>query len=149
MRSNLSRSALLAVLVALSLPVAAQKVKIENQGEASVGAEARALTAQAVEQAVGKAPDGKSQIVFFRSAKSPGAAITVNENADPRVELDPGMYFVVATTPGAHAYSTADGGSFDAKLDTGKTYYVQVIRNKAGHAQLLHSSADKFQRAAR
>ena len=73
MRSILSRSALLAMLVALSLPVAAQKVKIENQGEASNTAEARTLTAEAVEKAVGKAPDGKSQVVFFRSARSPGA----------------------------------------------------------------------------
>ena len=73
MQSILSRTALLAMLVALSLPVAAQKVKIENQGEASVGAEASALTAEAVEKAVGRAPDGKSQVVFFRSAKSPGA----------------------------------------------------------------------------
>ena len=149
MRSILSRSALLAMLVALSLPVAAQKVKIENQGEASNTAEARTLTAEAVEKAVGKAPDGKSQVVFFRSARSPGAAITVNENADPRVELDPGMFYVVATTPGAHAYSTSDGGKYDGTLETGKTYYVQVIRNKAGHAQLLRSSPDKFQRASR
>ena len=148
MRSILSRSALLAMLVALSLPVAAQKVKIENQGEASVGAEAQALTAEAVEKAVGKAPEGKSQVVFFRSAKSPGESITVNENTEARVELDPGMYYVVATTPGAHAYAT-DGGNFDLKTDTGKTYYVQVIRNQAGRAQLRASSADKFQRAAR
>ena len=148
MRSILSRSALLAMLVALSLPAAAQKVKIENQGEASVGAEARALTAAAVDKSMGMAPEGKSQVVFFRSSKSPGDAINVTENSEARVELDPGMYYVVTAAPGAHGYATGDGGKVDLALETGKTYYVQVVRNKAGHAQLLRSSADKFQRAA-
>ena len=147
MRSILSRSALFAMLVALTLPVAAQKVKIENQGEASHGADVRALTAAAVEKAVGKAPEGKSQVVFFRSSKSPGDAIGVTENSEARVDLDPGMYYVVTTAPGAHSYATGDS-KVDLALDTGKTYYVQVIRNRKGQPQLLRSNADKFQRAA-
>jgi hypothetical protein len=150
MRKLLSCSALFALLLAASLPLAAQKVKIENQGEAAITAEARQLSDAAVEDAIGKAPPGRSQIVFYRSSSSPGTAVAVRDaaGAEPIISLDPGMYYVTVTTPGSHSYATADTGPFPIDLEPGRTYYVQAIRNKQGATQLLRSSADKFQRAA-
>ena len=148
MRSMKTRTALVAALLALSLPVAAQKVKIENQGEAALTAEARALNAAEVEKALGKAPAGKAQVVFYRGATSPGPQVDVQESASSLVALDPGMYYVVATEPGKHAYAT-ESGAFDITLEAGKTYYVQAIRNTAGKSQLRRSDAARFQRAAR
>ena len=149
MRKFLASSAF-AMLVAASLPLAAQNVKIEREGEAFKEATAQALSAAAVEDAIGKAPSGKSQIVFFRSASSPGDAVSVRDAAggEALVALDPGMYFVVTTVAGSHSYATADTGPFPMDLEPGRTYYVQTIRNKKGGTQLLRSSADKFQRAA-
>ena len=148
MRSMKTQAALVAALLVLSLPVAAQKVKIENQGEAALTAEARALNAAEVEKTLGKAPAGKAQVVFYRGATSPGAQVDVQESASSLVALDPGMYYVVSTEPGKHAYAT-ESGAFDITLEAGKTYYVQAIRNRAGKGQLRRSNADKFQRAAR
>jgi len=150
MRKSLSCSALFALLLAASLPLAAQKVKIENQGEAAIAAEAKMLSDAAVEDAIGKAPSGRSQVVFYRAESSPGSAVAVRDAAGsaPIISLDPGMYFVTVTTPGTHSYATADTGPFSLDLEPGRTYYVQAIRNKSGATQLLHSNADKFQRAA-
>jgi hypothetical protein len=151
MQKFLKSAAVFAVLLAASLPLAAQKVKIENQGEAATKVEARELAAVAVEGDIGKAPAGKSQVVFFRSTKSPGLPVAVRDAAGGQalIDLDPGMYFVAITAPGSHAYATADTGPFPMDLDAGRTYYVQAIRDKRGNAQLLRSSAEKFQRAAR
>ena len=145
-----SCGALFALLLAASFPLAAQKVVIEKEGEAFKEATAQQLTAEAVESAVGKAPPGRSQIVFFRSASSPGDAVSVRDAAggEPLVLLDAGMYFVAITQPGAHSYATTDTGPFPLDLEPGRTYYVQAIRNRKGQTQLLRSNADKFARAA-
>jgi hypothetical protein len=134
----------------LALPAFAQKVKIENQGQAAVDAAAHEMTVEAVEKDVGKAPAGKAQVVFFRSASSPGDPVGVRDAAGgmSMIDLEPGMYFVSTTTPGTRAYATADTGPFSMDLDAGRTYYVQVIRKKGGAAQLIRSSAEKFARAA-
>jgi hypothetical protein len=86
------------------------------------------LTAEAVETAVGKAPSGRAQIVFFRSAKSPGSAVSVREAAggEPLILLDAGMYFIATALPGAHSYATADTGPFPLDVEPGRTYYVQA-----------------------
>jgi hypothetical protein len=140
-----------ALVLAAALPAFAQKVTIENQGQAAEDQKARALTAEAVENEVGKAPSGRAQVVFFRSSKSPGEPVAIRDAAGGMslIDLDPGMYFVAVSTPGTHAYATADTGPFTMDLDAGRTYYVQAIRNKKGATQLIRSSSDKFARAAR
>jgi uncharacterized protein (DUF2141 family) len=144
------RGALIALLFAAALPAFAQKVTIENQGQASENVTQRALTAEAVESDIGKPQAGRAQVVFFRSAKSPGTPVAIREASGSLsiIDLDPGMYFVAAVMPGTHAYATADTGPFTMDLDAGRTYYVQAIRNKNGNTQLIRSSADKFARAA-
>jgi hypothetical protein len=145
-----TRAALCALLFAFAMPAFAQKVKIENQGQASENVSARALTAEAIESEIGKPPAGRAQIVFFRSSKSPGDPVAIRDAAGgvPMIELDPGMYFVAVTTPGSKAYATSDTGPFSMDLDAGRTYYVQAIRNKSGQQQLLRSNAERMQRAA-
>ena len=138
------------VIAAAAMPAFAQKVVIENQGEASKSATAHVLTAEAVEKDIGKAPAGRAQVVFFRSSKSPGDNVAVRDAAGglPLIELEPGTYFIATTTPGSHAYATPDKGPFSMDLDAGRTYYVQAIRNKNGGTQLIRSNAEKFARAA-
>jgi hypothetical protein len=138
------------LFAAIAMPAFAQKVKIENRGQAAEDVAAHELTMAAIEKDIGKAPAGKAQVVFFRSASSPGDPVGVRDAAGglSLVDLEPGMYFVSATTPGTRAYATADTGPFSMDLDAGRTYYVQVIRKKGGAAQLLRSSAEKFARAA-
>jgi hypothetical protein len=140
----------LTMLIAASFPLAAQKVTIEREGEAFKAASAQQLATAAVEDAVGKAPAGRAQVVFFRSSTSPGNAVAVRESAggEPLIELDAGMYYVAVLQPGAHAYATSDVGPLPMDLEPGRTYYVQAIRNRKGQAQLLRSNADKFARAA-
>ncbi len=137
------------VFAAAALPAFAQKVKIENQGQAAVDEAAHELNAAAVEQDIGKAPAGKAQVVFFRSATSPGDPIGVRDAAGGMslIDIEPGMYFKSTPPPGPRAYATADTGPFSMDLDAGRTYYVQVIRKRGGAAQLIRSSAEKFMRA--
>ena len=145
------RVAMCALLLAVALPAAAQKVRVENQGQAAHNVEAMAITKQAVEESVGKAPAGKAQVVFYRSSSSPGAPVAVRDAAagEAMIDLDPGMYFVSVVTPGARSFATSDVGPFPMDLEPGRTYYVQAIRNRKGQSQLLRSSADKFARAAK
>lgn len=150
MRTTLIRKLLLsAALSFCALPALAQKVVIESQGQAEVEAKAQALSARAVADAVGEAPAGKGQVVFFRAATSPGAAIGVQENGAGLIDLEPGMYFVAEVAPGAYRFGADAGGDLGLDVAAGQTRYVQVIRNRAGQPQLRRSSATSFQRAAR
>src|SRR5262245_51033249 len=90
------RATLAALLFAAALPAFAQKVTVENQGQASENVTARALTAEALESDLGKPPSGRAQVVFFRSPKSPGDPVAIRDAAGgvPLIELEPGMYFV-------------------------------------------------------
>jgi hypothetical protein len=149
MRKPLIRNLMLsAALSCCALPAMAQKLTVESQGQAEIQAKAQALSAKAIAKAIGEAPSGKGQVVFFRAATSPGAAISVGEAGMPLIELEPGMYFVAQVTPGTHGFD-AGGPALGLNVDDGKTRYVQVIRNRAGQPQLRPSSATSFQRAAR
>jgi len=149
MHKQVFRPLLLSAALVLALPAAAQKMTIESQGQAEIVARAQALDAEAVAKAIGEAPAGKGQVVFFRSARSPGAAISVEEGDAALVELEPGMYFVVQVAPGTHGFDAGGSASLGLDAGAGQTHYVQVIRNRAGQPQLRRSSAAAFQRAAR
>lgn len=150
MRKTLIRKLLLsAALSCCALPALAQKVVIESQGQAEVHAKAQALGARAMADAIGEAPAGRGQVVFFRATTSPGAAIGVQENGAGLIDLEPGMYFVAQVAPGTHRFGAGAGGDVEVGIAAGQTRYVQVIRNRAGQPQLRRSSAASFQRAAR
>ena len=124
MRSTKTRSLLIAALLALSLPVAAQKVKIENQGEAAARPpKPRALTVAAIEKTLGKAPAGKAHVVFFRAATSPGAAAVVRCRWIVADLARTGMYFV-STDRRARVLRAAETGPFD-RPRSGSRVYVQ------------------------
>lgn len=147
MKAVLFRSVLPCVLLVLGLPAAAQSLKVESQGQAAADAEKNRIIAVAMSKAVGLPTAGKGQVVFFRAGRSPGAAVEVDADGEALGELPAGMYFAVPASAGTHAYTSGDAGSLSMSVTAGSTYYVQVIRNRAGRPQLLRSTATKFQRA--
>lgn len=150
MKTVLSRSALSCVLLAVALSASAQQLKIESQGEAAVEAQKEALVAMSMSKAIGLPVAGKGQVVFFRSSKSPGAALDIHADGEVVGDLPAGMYFAVPASTGTHAYATGNaGGPLSMSVSKDKTYFVQVIRDRAGRPQLLRSTATKFQRATR
>ena len=149
MKAALLRSALSCTLLAVALSASAQQMKIESQGEAAVEAQKEALVAMSMSKAIGLPVAGKGQVVFFRSSKSPGAPLDIQADGEAVGDLPAGMYFAVPATAGTHAYATGNAGPLSVAVTADKTYFVQVIRNRAGHPQLLRSTATKFQRATR
>lgn len=149
MKAVLFRSALSCTLLAVALSASAQQMKVESQGEAAVEAQKEALVAMSMSKAIGLPMAGKGQVVFFRSSRSPGAALDIHADGEAVGDLPPGMYFAVPATAGTHAYATGNAGPLSVAVSADKTYYVQVIRNRAGRPQLLRSTATKFQRATR
>ncbi len=147
MKTVLFRSALSCTLLAVALAASAQQVKIESQGEAAIQAQKEALVAMSMSQASGLPMTGKGQVVFYRSAKSPGAPFDIRADGEVVGDLPPGMYFSVPASPGTHAYATGNAGPLSVAVTKDKTYFVQVIRDRAGRPQLLRSTAVKFQRA--
>ena len=149
MKTVLLRSALSCTLLAVALSASAQQMKIESQGEAAVEAQKEALVAMSMSKAIGLPVAGKGQVVFFRSSKSPGGALDIQADGEAVGDLPAGMYFAVPASAGTHAYATGDAGPLSMSVNADKTYFVQVIRNRAGRPQLLRSTATKFQRATR
>src|SRR5688572_11361632 len=149
MKSVLFRSALFCTLLAVALSASAQQMKVESQGEAAVEAQKEALVAMSMSKAIGLPMAGKGQVVFFRSSKSPGAALDIHADGKVVGDLPSGMYFAVPASAGTHAYATGNAGALSLAVNKDKTYFVQVIRDRAGRPQLLRSTATKFQRATR
>ena len=149
MKAFVFRSAMSCGLLAVALSASAQQMKIESQGEAAVEAQKEALVAMSMSKAIGLPVAGKGQVVFFRSSKSPGAALDIHADGEVVGDLPAGMYFAVPATAGTHAYATGNAGPLSVAVTKDKTYYVQVIRDRAGRPQLLRSTAVKFERATR
>ena len=121
MRSKLSRSILLSLLVVPAFAFAQEAV-------------APATTATATEavaignKLVAAAPQDKAQIVFFRESKFVGGAIgfKVREGDAELGKLRSGKYFVATVEPGKHEYNV-HGETKDVlsiEVEAGETYYV-------------------------
>lgn len=81
------------------------------------------------------APEGKGQIVFFRSGGMGFAmGCGVNENGERVSALGAGRYFVHATTPGSHTYIAKSEAKDVLAVDVaaGSTSYVRCTI-KIGH----------------
>ena len=129
MRSTLHRSLLCLILV---FPFFA------HAGETAVAAEATAVAPEAEAKtvaiaaapagAIGAAPAGKGQIVFFREKKFAGAAINykVREGETELGKLSSGSYFVHVADPGAHEYTVHSEAKdiLNLEVEAGETYYV-------------------------
>ena len=133
-------------LSSVSLGAAAQKLKIESQGQAEQEAQKAAVIAKSMAQSVGAPAAGMGQVVFYRASKSPGDAIALTADGASVGDLGAGMYLALPATPGSHPYGP---GALSVAIKAGETKYVQVIRNHAGNPQLVASNATKFQTATR
>lgn len=133
-------------LSSLGAGAMAQSLKIESQGQAEQESLKAAAIARDMEQSIGAPAAGMGQVVFYRSSRSPGEAIDVTVDGAAAGGLDPGMYFALQATPGAHPYGP---GELTVAVKAGETKYVQVVRDRAGNARLLASNAAKFQASAR
>jgi hypothetical protein len=147
MCSMIVRGAASCALLALSLAAVAQQAKFEIQGNAATESRKNDAIARAITEEIGAPPAGKGQVVFFRTARSPGSAIPVSGDGMAVGELPAGMYFATPAVAGTHAYSPGDGGGLSVQVRTGQTHYVQVIRNRAGQPKLVRTTATMFQRA--
>lgn len=136
-------------LLAMSLAVAAQEVRVEVQGNAATESRKSDAIARAITEKVGAPAAGKGQVVFFRTPSSPGGKIPVAGDGEPIGELPAGMYFAKPAAAGAHAYAISNGNEVSINVRAGQTVYIQVIRNRAGQSKLIRSNAIGFQRATR
>ncbi|NDK37938.1 hypothetical protein DT603_03675 [Pseudoxanthomonas gei] len=129
MRSTLHRSLLSLILVC---PFFANAGEASVAAEATVAAPGAEATATAVAAApagaIGAAPAGKGQIVFFREKKFAGAAINykVREGETELGKLSSGTYFVHVADPGAHEYTVHSEAKdiLNLEVEAGETYYV-------------------------
>lgn len=145
MLHSTSRGLAAFALFALGFSAGAQEFKIITQGAAEEQSQKNAAVARAMAQAVGQPAAGMGQVVFFRSSRSPGAAIDVITDDASTGRVMAGTYVAFTAIPGTHAY---DPGNLPVSVKAGDTKYVQVIRNRAGQPQLLGSNAVRFQTMA-
>lgn len=148
MRRILVRVMFPCLLLALASATSAQQLRIESKGQAAEGAEQAAKLAVALSETLGLPKNGKAQVVLFRTPKSPGDDISLSGDGKPLGELPAGHYLPVSSTAGTHVFGT-DTTALTLNVDAGKTYFVQVTRDRTGRPHLLRSTATSFQRVVK
>lgn len=148
MRRILVRVVLPCLLGVLAFAVSAQELKIRSRGAAAEWANDEAQLAVALSENLRLPKDGRAQVVLFRSARSPGEDIAVIADGKPLGELPPGHYLPASSTAGTHVFGT-ETTAVTLNVMAGKTYFVQVVRDRAGRPRLLRSTATQFQRVAK
>lgn len=117
-------------LTGFAVPAAAQDVKV-----------APAITAPA---------PGKGQVVFYRpSGMGPLIRCTVRENGKMIARVGNGKYYVMATEPGAHAYTakTESTDTVRVEVEPDETTYVKCkisMGIMAGRPNLSPSDAAEY-----
>lgn len=106
--------------------------------------------------AIGPAPAGKAQIVFWRPSTIVGVAIPCNvHEAEPVVgKLAAGKYFVRVVDPGVHDFMVQSEAKDRLKLEVedGETYYVKCSISMGimvGRPNLSPSNKAAFDKAAK
>ena len=148
MRRILVRAVFSCLLAALAFATSAQQMKIRSRGAAAEWANDEAQLAVALSETLHLPKDGRAQIVLFRTSTSPGDDVSLNADGKPLGELPAGHYLPVSSTAGTHVFGT-DTTALTLHVDAGKTYFVQIVRDRAGRPHLLRSTATKFQRVAK
>ena len=148
MNRILLRSATLFALLTFCLPAVAQRVQFWTQGAAYVAAEEKAIAEDALVRVLGGPPSGKGQIVFFRSTRSASSDVEVRENGNEIAKLSGGSYFIVAASPGTHAFTVnaETGETLTVQVKPGGTHFVKVGTRRADddRSYLLHADAMSF-----
>jgi len=111
-----------------------------------------APTATPVEavSAIPPPPEGKGQVVFFRSHSLGGApyAFTIKDGDQPVTKLGVGRYFVYVTDPGDHQFKVRAEAKDELyiEVDPGETYYVEqhMVMGMFYYANLAPSSESAF-----
>ena len=99
---------------------------------------------------------GQGQVVFFRPGSLMGAALgcTVHDGTTQVARLGSGKYYVVAATPGVHAYNTRGErkDEISVEVEEGETHFVRCkigMGVVAGSANLSPASESDFAAKAR
>lgn len=149
MKAVLCRVAALGALLLSCLPVMAQRVRYDGNGQADVVAvNFDVVQAAVIRDVTGLAPESRGQVVFFRSQRgaADADAIRVQENGADLHPLPAGGWFVAVVPPGPHHYGV-DGQAVDLQVEAGRCYYLRA--SGAGDAaRLSPSNAMVFLKAA-
>lgn len=149
--------ALLAASIVWALPASAQEA-VPAAAAAAAPTAAPAIVTKS--GAIGEAPAGKAQVVFWRPGSIMGMALgcTVREGegAD-EVEvarLGAGKYWVHTAEPGKHVYYTTGEATdrLNMELEDGETYFVRCsigMGIMSGRAQVSPSDRATFTERAR
>lgn len=140
-------AALLGMLVLLSLPAMAQRVRYDHNGQADVVATNLVIVeAAVVRDLTGMPPERMGQVVFFRATHLGGGDLVVHDNGARLHTLAQGNWFVALAPIGVHHY-TVDGRTLALDVQSGQAYYVRAIGD-GGAARLSRSNAMVFLNAA-
>lgn len=147
LKSLPARAALLGVLVLLSLPAMAQRVRYDHNGQADVVATNLLIVeAAVVRDLTGMPPERMGQVVFFRASRMGGGDLVVHDNGTRLHNLARGNWFVALAPIGVHHY-TVDGRALALDVQPGQAYYVRASAD-GGAARLSRSNAMVFLNAA-
>ena len=102
--------------------------------------------------AIGAAPEGKGQVVFFRPSRIGGMALvfTVRENDADLGKLSNGKYFVQVAEPGIHEFEIGRNDTVRLEVESGQTYFLQNNISMgiiAGRANLAPTDSAAFEKA--
>jgi hypothetical protein len=149
MKTLLTRTAALCALVLLSLPVHAQRVRYDTNGQADVLAERLLLVEAAVVRDITGKPSGSmGQVVFFRPDRPAANAgeVRVSESGTELHPLPGGSWFVALVPAGLHSYQV-DGERIDLDVRGGRSYFVRCAGADT-RVRLSESNAMVFLNAA-
>ena len=131
-------------------------MKLLTLGMLALAGFALPAVAQAADQvkvapAIAAPAPGKGQVVFYRPGKYAGWAIrcTVREDGKMIARVGNGKYYVMATEPGAHAYTakTESTDTVRVEVEPDETTYVKcgiTMGLMAGRPNLTPSTAEEY-----
>lgn len=116
----------------------------------AVPAVAKEAKKAAVQKVIPAPPEGKGQIVFYRTGGT-GFALGcgVNENGERLSALGAGKYFILPADPGSHSYTVKSEATdlLTLEVEPGETYYVKCkikMGIMVGRPNIAPSTKEEF-----
>lgn len=129
--------------------IAAALIAVSGLGMATATA-AEPTKAEAPPKTIPAPPEGKGQVVFFRTGGS-GFALGcgVNENGERLSALGAGKYFILPTEPGSHTYTVKSEATdlLTLEVEPGETQYVRCkikMGIMVGRPNIAPSTPEEF-----